>query len=149
VDELHSAENTALINRIVFLTLLLGAVKHTRSLTVSKVFPVGGESGAQASSHRPSTELEVISESSDGSCWRPGTAVPRREGASSCISFRHGGVGRNQVRRLQRRRSLRSASPQVLDFRERIGPTPEQSGIGRSGRTDLPDGLPAANWQAC
>lgn len=150
VDELHSIENRSLKEWIVFLTLLMGAVKHTRSLTVSKVFPVGGESGAQASSHRPSTELEVISESGNGSCWRPGTAVPRREGASSCISFQHGGVGGNKVWRLQKRQSLRSATPQVLDFRERIGPRAEAiRRTGRSGRTDLPDGLPAANWQAC
>lgn len=87
VDELHSIENKALKISNVFLTLFLVAVQQTRSLTVSKVFPVGGESGAQASSLRPSTELEVISESSNGSCWRPGTAVPRREGESSCISF--------------------------------------------------------------
>ncbi len=87
VDGLHSIENKSHKIVIVFLTLFPDAVKHTRSLTVSKVFPVGGESGAQTSSLRPSTELEVISESGNGSCWRPGTAVPRREGESSCISF--------------------------------------------------------------
>jgi len=87
VDRLQLIENKLYKFSIVFLTLSWIAVKHTRSLTVSKVFPVGGESGAQASSLRPSTELEVISESSNGSCWRPGTAVPRREGESSCISF--------------------------------------------------------------
>ena len=87
VDGRHYAENKPLKTAIVFLTLFLDEVQHTRSLTVSKVFPVGGESGAQTSSLRPSTELEVISESGDGSCWRPGTAVPRREGENSCISF--------------------------------------------------------------
>ncbi len=87
VDELHWIENTALKNRIVFLTFFPVAVQHTRSLTVSKVFPVGGESGAQASSHRPSTDLEVISETGNGSCRRAGTAVPRCKGGSSCIAF--------------------------------------------------------------
>ena len=87
VDGPHLIENKALKISNVFLTLFLVAVQQTRSLTVSKVFPVGGESGAQTSSLRPSTELEVISESGDGSCWRPGTAVPRREGENSCISF--------------------------------------------------------------
>jgi len=87
VDELHSIENKALKISNVFLTLFLVAVQQTRSLTVSKVFPVGGESGAQTSSLRPSTDLEVISESGNGSCWKPGTAVPRREGESLCISF--------------------------------------------------------------
>jgi hypothetical protein len=37
VNELHWIENTALINRIVCLTLFPVAVQHTRSLTVSKV----------------------------------------------------------------------------------------------------------------
>jgi len=87
VDELHSIENKALKIANDFLTLFLDAVQHTRSLTVSKVFPVGGESGAQASSLRPSTDLEVISESSNGSCWRQGTAVPRCESANSHVSF--------------------------------------------------------------
>ncbi len=87
VDDLQPIENKSHRFTIVCLTLLLATVKHTCSLTVSKVFPVGGESGAQTSSLRPSTELEVISESGNGSCWRPGTAVPRREGESSCISF--------------------------------------------------------------
>ena len=94
VNELHSIENTPLKNHIVCLTLFLVAVQHTRSLTGSKVFPVGGESGAQASSHRPSTDLEVISESGDGSCRRAGTAVPRCRSASSCVAPpRHGGAG--------------------------------------------------------
>jgi hypothetical protein len=87
VDGPHLIENKALKISNVFLTLFLVAVQQTRSLTVSKVFPVGGESGAQTSSLRPSTDLEVISESGNGSCWRPGTAVPRREGESLCISF--------------------------------------------------------------
>ena len=87
VDELHLIENKGDKIANDFLTFFLVAVQQPRSLTVSKVFPVGGESGAQTSSLRPSTELEVISESGDGSCWRPGTAVPRREGENSCISF--------------------------------------------------------------
>jgi hypothetical protein len=87
VHELHWIENTALKNRNVCLTFFQDAVQHTRSLTVSKVFPVGGESGAQASSHRPSTDLEVISETGNGSCRRAGTAVPRCKGGSSCIAF--------------------------------------------------------------
>ena len=87
VDGLHSIENKALKISNVFLTLFLVAVQQARSLTVSKVVPVGGESGAQTSSLRPSTDLEVISESGNGSCWKPGTAVPRREGESLCISF--------------------------------------------------------------
>jgi len=94
VDELHSIENKGPKISNLFLTLSLVAVKQTRSLTVSKVFPVGGESGAQTSSLRPSTDLEVISESGNGSCWRPGTAVPRCEGESLCVSFQHGGAGR-------------------------------------------------------
>jgi hypothetical protein len=83
VDELHLIENKGDKISNDLLTLFLVAVQQPRSLTVSEVFPVGGESGAQASSLRPSTDLEVISESSDGSCWRPGTAVPRRESESS------------------------------------------------------------------
>jgi hypothetical protein len=151
VDGLHHIENKLLKTEIVFLTLFPHEVQHTRSLTVSKVFPVGGESGAQTSSLRPSTELEVISESGDGSCWRPGTAVPRREGESSCISFpaRRCWEG-NQVWRPQRRQGLGSATLQVLDCRKTIGPRAGRNPAhGQSGRSDEPDGLPAANWQAC
>ncbi len=82
VDELHSIENTADRVPPVCLTLFPVAVQQHRSLTVSQVFPVGGESGAQASSLRPSTDLEVHSESGDGGCRNLGTAVPGEEGAS-------------------------------------------------------------------
>jgi hypothetical protein len=152
VDELHSIENKAHKIEIVFLTLFLDAVQHTRSLTVSKVFPIGGESGARASSLRPSTDLEVISESGNGSCWRPGTAVPRREGVSSCISFpARRCLEGNQAWRQQRRQGLGSATLQVPACPQgNWAARRTQSGkFGQSGRTDQPDGMPAANWQTC
>jgi hypothetical protein len=151
VHELHWIENTALKNRNVCLTFFPLAVQHTRSLTVSKVFPVGGESGAQASSHRPSTDLEVISESGDGSCRRAGTAVPRCESASSCIALLGTAVpGRNQAWRQRRRQGLESKTLQVPGGRKTNGPRAGRNPApGHSGRSELPDGLPAANWQAC
>jgi hypothetical protein len=50
VDELHSLENKRDKIAKKWLTYKIGVVKHTRSLTVSKVLPVGGKSGAEASS---------------------------------------------------------------------------------------------------
>jgi hypothetical protein len=150
VDELHSMENKADRGAIVCLTLSLAAVKHTRSLTVSKVFPVGGESGAQASSLRPSAEWK--------SSANPATAVAGDQGRRSrdvrakalASPFRHGGAGGNQAWRQRRRQGQESATLRVLDDREIIGPRTGRNPVhGRSGRTDLPDGLPAANWQAC
>ena len=93
VDELHSIENKAHKFSIVFLTLFQIAIEHTRSLTVSKVFPFGGESGAQASSLRPSTEWK--------SSANPATAVAGDQGRRSrdvrakalASPSRHGGAG--------------------------------------------------------
>ena len=53
VDALHSIENKSDRSAIFSLTLNLESVQQDRSLTVSKVFPVGAASGAQAES--PST----------------------------------------------------------------------------------------------
>jgi hypothetical protein len=50
VDELHSIENMRDRDVHFLLTSKIQGVQHTRSLTVSKVFPVGGKSGAEASS---------------------------------------------------------------------------------------------------
>ena len=53
VDAPHSIENKSDTSAIFLLTLKLEGVQQDRSLTVSKVFPVGAASGAQAES--PST----------------------------------------------------------------------------------------------
>jgi hypothetical protein len=95
VDELHLIENKGDKISNDLLTLFLVAVQQPRSLTVSEVFPVGGESGAQASSLRPSTDLEVHSESGDGGCRNLGDGSPRAKRAQALgTPFRHGGAGR-------------------------------------------------------
>jgi len=70
VEGPQAIDNSTDIGAILCLTLALDAVKVSRSLMVSKVFPVGCESGAQASSQRPPADLEAPSAS--------GTAVPER-----------------------------------------------------------------------
>jgi len=95
VDGLHSIEKKADKVLPENLTLFAVAVQQPCSLTVSQVFPVGGESGAQASSLRPSTDLEVHSESGDGGCRNLGDGSPRAKRAQALgTPFRHGGAGR-------------------------------------------------------
>jgi expansin (peptidoglycan-binding protein) len=50
VNQLHSVENTSDKTAIFSLTQKLKGVQQDRSLTVSKVFPVGAASGARAKS---------------------------------------------------------------------------------------------------
>jgi hypothetical protein len=50
VNGLHLIEITGLTNWFFLLTKKIQGVQQDRSLTVSEVFPVGAESGAQAKS---------------------------------------------------------------------------------------------------
>jgi hypothetical protein len=50
VNYLHLIEITALTSQLFLLTKKIQGVQQDRSLTVSEVFPVGAESGAQAKS---------------------------------------------------------------------------------------------------
>ena len=122
MDELHSIENKADKICIVLLTLFLVAVQQARSLTGSKVFPVGGESGAQASSLRPSTELEVISESGNGSCWSMGR---RSRGVRAQALASPSGTavpGGTKPGACEGDRAWRAQLFKVPDRRETIGP---------------------------
>ena len=56
VDGLQAAETREDAGCGFALTSFLAEVQHTRSLTVSNVFPVGGESGTQAESPRRSQD---------------------------------------------------------------------------------------------
>ncbi len=59
MDGLQAAESREDASCCFALTSFLAGVQHTRSLTVSNVFPVGGESGARAESpRRPQGESE-------------------------------------------------------------------------------------------
>jgi hypothetical protein len=125
VEALQMIENKRDKIPIVCLTLALVAVKHPRSLTVSKVFPVGCESGAQTSSQRPPADLEAPSAS--------GTAVPERI-LARCQQWHRG---------------LTSATPQAPGGRQTNGTAAGGNPAeGQAARTALPVGLPAANRQA-
>ena len=108
------------------LTLFQIAVKHSRSLTVSNVFPIGGKSGAQASSHRPPADLEVISTPATAVVGDGGAAVPH------LILLRHGGAAVGTSLRPQRRRARGAQLPGRLRVerprRPRIGVAPMRLG---------------------
>jgi hypothetical protein len=62
VNALHSIENKSDKSAIFSLTKKIEGVQQDRSLTVSKVFPVGAASGAQAKSlKQPRGEFERAS----------------------------------------------------------------------------------------
>lgn len=150
VHELHWIENTTVKNRNVCLTFFTGAVQHTRSLTVSKVSRLVVSPGLKRahighrrtwkSSAKPATAVageqgrRSLDARAQAPASPPGTAVPWR----------------NQAWRQRRRRGLGSKTLQVLEGRETDGPSAGGNPApGHSGRSESPDGLPAANWQAC
>ena len=152
VDELHSTENKGHKFSNVFLTLLLVALC---SLSFFDSIPKFSRLVVSPGLKRAHLDHRRTWKSSAN----PATAVAGDQGRRSrdarvkafASPARHGGAGRES--------SLAPAKATGPEERNSSGARESQDKraahrmrircIGQSGRTDEPDGLPAANWQTC
>lgn len=99
MDELHSIENKGDKVLTIFLTPEQRGVKQTRSLTISEVFPIGGESGTRASSRNPPQAWKSSDSSATAVAEQPGDAVGGRQSAGSAApAMRLAKAGRSERR---------------------------------------------------